>query len=51
MLVNTNMSIASISDAVGIYSRSTFVRLFRKYEGVTPSEYRELLIDQKKQGL
>lgn len=51
MLVNTNMSIASISDAVGIYSRSTFVRLFRKYEGVTPSEYRELFTDQKKQGL
>lgn len=47
MLVNTNMSIASISEAAGIYSRSTLIRLFRKYEGVTPSEYRELARSQK----
>lgn len=43
MLVETDMSIASISEAAGIYSRSTLIRLFRKYEGVTPSEYRELM--------
>ncbi len=47
MLVNTNMSIASISEAAGIYSRTTLIRLFRKYEGVTPSEYRELVRSQK----
>ena len=46
MLVNTNISIASISEAAGIYSRSTLIRLFRKYEGVTPSEYRELARSQ-----
>lgn len=36
MLMQTDMSIASISEAAGIYSRSTLIRLFRKYEGVTP---------------
>ena len=47
MLMQTDMSIASISEAAGIYSRSTLIRLFRKYEGVTPSEYRELAHGQK----
>ena len=47
MLMQTDMSIASISEAAGIYSRSTLIRLFRKYEGVTSSEYRELAHGQK----
>lgn len=47
MLMQTDMSIASISEAAGIYSRSTLIRLFRKYEEVTPSEYRELAHGQK----
>lgn len=47
MLLNTDMSISAISEAVGIYSRTTFLRIFRKYEGVTPSEYRELSRDDR----
>ena len=47
MLQNTDMSIASISEAAGIYSRSTLIRLFRKYEGITPSEYRALFQENK----
>ncbi len=47
MLAETNMSITSISEAAGIYSRSTLMRLFRKYVGVTPSEYRDLVREQK----
>ncbi|HML47430.1 MAG TPA: AraC family transcriptional regulator, partial [Clostridia bacterium] len=46
MLKNTDMSINDISQAVGIFSRSTFTRVFRKLEGVTPSEYRELVREQ-----
>ncbi len=46
MLENTNMSIANISESAGIYSQSTLIRLFRKYEGVTPSEYREFVRSQ-----
>ena len=34
--MQTDMSIASISEAAGIYSRSTLIRLFRKYEGGNP---------------
>lgn len=47
MLQNTDMSIASIGEAAGIYSRTTLIRLFRKYEGITPSEYRDLFRERK----
>lgn len=42
MLLTTDMSVSAISEAAGIYSRTTLLRLFKKYEGMTPSEYREL---------
>jgi YesN/AraC family two-component response regulator len=38
----TNMSIGEIQDAVGIPSRTTFIRVFKKFEGITPSKFREL---------
>lgn len=42
LLIHTDQSISEISASVGIHSRTTFLRIFRKHEGVTPSEYREL---------
>ena len=42
LLTETDLSVKEISDAAGIPSRSTFVRLFKKYTNVTPSEYRNL---------
>jgi len=42
LLRNTDMSIGDISKKVGIFSRATFVRTFKKIEGITPSEYREM---------
>lgn len=42
LLIGTELSISEISAIVGIHSRTTFLRIFRKLEGVTPSEYREL---------
>lgn len=42
LLTGSDMSINDISASVGIHSRTTFLRIFRKLEGVTPSEYREL---------
>lgn len=41
LLAGTNMSVDEIAQRVGIYSRSTFIRLFKKMEGITPSRYRE----------
>lgn len=42
MLTKTDLSIKEISEAVGIFSRSTFIRLFKKSMNVTPSEYRNI---------
>ncbi|PNT90248.1 helix-turn-helix domain-containing protein [Clostridium thermosuccinogenes] len=42
LLRNTDMNIGDISKEVGIFSRATFVRTFKKIEGITPSEYREM---------
>ncbi|WP_127588668.1 helix-turn-helix domain-containing protein [Paenibacillus koleovorans] len=41
LLKDDNILIKDICDLVGFYSISTFIRLFKKYEGVTPSVYRE----------
>lgn len=42
MLVETDLNISEISNRVGIFSRTTFIRLFKKYEGTTPLLYRNL---------
>ncbi|NHN32516.1 helix-turn-helix domain-containing protein [Paenibacillus agricola] len=39
-LSETSLLISDISTKVGIHSRSTFLRLFKKYEGITPMDYR-----------
>lgn len=42
LMRDTNLSISHISEQVGIYSRTTFIRLFKKFEGITPNEYRKI---------
>lgn len=42
LLIETDLTINTISQQVGIYSRTTFIRLFKKYEGITPLDYRKL---------
>lgn len=42
LLLEGEAVIKKVSEAVGIYSISTFIRLFKKYEGVTPGVYREM---------
>lgn len=42
-LRNTNMSITEISEQVGFLSPQAFVKIFKKYEGITPGIYRDLL--------
>jgi AraC-like DNA-binding protein len=41
LLAQEHVLIKDISDMTGFYSISTFIRLFKKYEGITPSAYRE----------
>ena len=43
MIRQTDINIMHIAEDVGIFSRTTFIRLFKKYEGITPNEYRKLM--------
>jgi two-component system response regulator YesN len=40
LLAHTDLKISDIADQIGIFSRTTFLRLFKKYEGISPNEYR-----------
>lgn len=40
-LLNTQLSIASISERVGYKNPETFIRIFKRYYGYSPSQYRK----------
>jgi two-component system response regulator YesN len=42
LLIQTDSSVNDISSQVGIYSRTTFARLFKKYVGISPMDYRNI---------
>ena len=41
LLRTTKSGILEISELSGFFSRNTFLRVFKKYTGITPSEYRK----------
>lgn len=41
-LKERNTSIADIATKVGYYNSNTFIRTFKKYEGITPGKYKEM---------
>ena len=41
LLVNGDLSVDVISRMVGFANSNTFIRVFKKYEGITPGKYRE----------
>ena len=41
LLVTSDMSVEKISDSLGFSSAHSFRRMFKKYTGVSPSEYKE----------
>jgi two-component system response regulator YesN len=43
LLIASDMNVNEIAERVGIYSRTTFLRLFKKSEGVSPGRFRELM--------
>ncbi|WP_159882394.1 helix-turn-helix domain-containing protein [Paenibacillus puerhi] len=42
LLLSTNMKIDDVAENVGYMGRNSFIRIFRKYEGITPGRYRQL---------
>ncbi|TDG00212.1 helix-turn-helix domain-containing protein [Paenibacillus piri] len=42
LLAQTELRVNDIAENVGIHSRTTFLRVFKKVEGVSPNEYRTL---------
>lgn len=42
LLAETEEKVGDIAAAVGIGNRTTFLRVFKKYEGISPNEYRNL---------
>lgn len=43
LLYQTNLTISEVAADIGIYDQSYFSRLFKKYEGVTPLEFRKMI--------
>ncbi|MBO1514132.1 helix-turn-helix domain-containing protein [Metabacillus bambusae] len=41
MLKNNTLSVKEIGQSVGYYNTHSFIRIFKKYEGITPGKYRE----------
>jgi YesN/AraC family two-component response regulator len=48
LMLETKLSINEISEKVGIINVNSFIRIFKKYEGVTPGKYRELMGENTK---
>ncbi|WP_199613832.1 helix-turn-helix domain-containing protein [Paenibacillus alkalitolerans] len=42
LMRNTKESIAAISESVGFSSANTFIRVFKRHEGITPGQYRQV---------
>ncbi|MGZ9583668.1 helix-turn-helix domain-containing protein [Paenibacillus marinisediminis] len=40
MLLTTDWKIDDIAEKVGYWGRNSFIRMFRRYEGITPAQYR-----------
>lgn len=47
LLVDFRYSLQEISGLIGYNDAHSFIRFFKKYEGVTPGEYRKRLLDKK----
>jgi YesN/AraC family two-component response regulator len=41
LLMQRNLTVRQVGELVGIDNQNTFIRVFKKIEGVTPGQYRE----------
>jgi len=46
LLFESNLSVTKIGEMVGFTTHSTFFRIFKKYEGINPSQYRKNIKDK-----
>lgn len=46
-LKNTNKKVSEIAQQVNLGNTQNFIRIFKKYEGTTPGQYRTKLIEEK----
>ena len=46
LLLDTDQTIAQVSDASGFNNLANFNRLFKKYKGCTPLEYKKLYVEK-----
>ncbi|SFL21790.1 AraC-type DNA-binding protein [Paenibacillus sp. 1_12] len=42
LLTETDMKVNEIADQIGMNSRTTFLRMFKKHEGISPIDYRHI---------
>ena len=45
LLLNTDMAIADIAEAAGFHDYRTFTKVFKRYEGVPPTQFRKFMKD------
>jgi AraC family transcriptional regulator, transcriptional activator of pobA len=43
LLKNTSMTLDEVSIEIGYTERGTLTRIFKKQEGITPSQYRKIV--------
>ena len=48
MLKNVTIKVEDIAVACGFSSASYFIKIFKKYKGITPIEYRETMKEENK---
>ena len=46
VLLQQNVVVQEVASLVGLRTSANLIRLFKKYEGVTPGEYREMYHDK-----
>ncbi|MDO3412459.1 helix-turn-helix domain-containing protein [Saccharibacillus sp. CPCC 101409] len=49
LLETTNLPVIDVATSVGIFDRTTFLRTFKKFEGVSPNEYRKQIHNRKEE--
>ncbi|MGI5899594.1 MAG: helix-turn-helix domain-containing protein [Christensenellales bacterium] len=47
LLASSEMPIGQIAERVGYLNSNTFIRVFKRYEGITPGKYRDILSDHE----
>ena len=49
LLQNTELTIREIGESVGVENQNTFIRMFKKTEGITPGQYRMAILHTEEQ--